>query len=189
MGTSTEHTGAMIALVPTDADLARLAIDEDAAEPAEELHLTLYYLGDAVDIDEVTREGMINAVTGMIESRSVPVVTGHAFGVAHWNPDGDDPAWVLNVGDAPNDEPDSESLAVVRNTVSEALADGMITLDMPPQHTPWQPHICLAYAADDWSEELRRRLGDVVFDRVRLAFGGEVTDVPLGRTATVSSAL
>jgi 2'-5' RNA ligase len=189
MGTSTEHTGAMIALVPSNADLARLAIDEDYAEPTEELHLTLYYLGDAADVDTATREGMINAVTSMIANRNVPVVAGRAFGVAHWNPDGDDPAWVLNVGDAPNDEPDAESLAQLRGTISEALADGGVDFDMPEQHSPWQPHICLAYSADDRSEELRRRLGDVIFDRVRLAFGGEVTDVPLGRAATVSSAL
>lgn len=189
MGTSTEHTGAMIALVPTDADLARLTIDEDYAEPAEELHLTLFYLGDAVDIDEATRQAAINAVRDVVSRRELPVVAGRAFGVAHWNPDGDDPAWVLNVGDAPADERDGDGLAVVRGTISEGLVDGGVEFDLSAQHTPWQSHICLVYSSDDWSADLRRRLGDVTFDRVRLAFGGEVTDVPLGRTATVSSAL
>lgn len=187
MATSTEHTGAMIALVPSDESLVRLKIDEDGVEPADELHLTLYYLGDAVDIPAETRQAMRVAVTDMVERRDLPAVVGRAFGVAHWNPDSEDPAWVLNVGDVPIDERDGESLAVVREMMSEALHDGGVTLDVPAQHTPWQPHICLVYSDDDWSDELQRRLGDVTFDRVRLAFGGEVTDVPLRRAATVAS--
>lgn len=187
MATSTEHTGAMIALVPSDDDLVRLKIDEDGAEPASELHLTLYYLGDAADIPAATQQAMRVAVTNMIERRDLPTVRARAFGVAHWNPASDDPAWVLNVGDVPTDDRDGEGLAVVREMISEALHDGGVIFDMPPQHSPWQPHICLAYAADDWRPELEKRLGNVTFDRVRLAFGGEVTDVPLRRAATVAS--
>lgn len=187
MATGTEHSGAMIALVPTDADLDRLALD--GGEPRDELHLTLYYLGDAVNLDATQREGMINAVTSLVERRDLPVVDARAFGVAHWNPTSDDPAWVLNVGDVPDDERDSEGLAVVREMMSEALADGDVPVTIPPQHTPWQPHICLAYSSDDLMNEGHTRLGDVTFDRVRLAFGGEVTDVPLGRAATVASTL
>lgn len=187
MATSTEHTGAMIALVPTDADLDRLALD--GGEPRDELHLTLYYLGDAVDVPTATREAMINAVTSMVEHRDLPTITARAFGVAHWNPESDDPAWVLNVGDVPTDKRDGDGLAVVRETMSEALSDGLVSFTPPPQHTPWQPHICLAYSRDDLMTEGHARLGDVTFDRVRLAFGGEVTDVPLGRAATVASTL
>lgn len=186
MATSTEHTGAMIALVPSDESLVRLAIDEDGVEPLDELHLTLYYLGDAAAIDAATRQAMRVAITNVVERREVPAFRGNAFGVAHWNPASDDPAWVLNVGDVPADERD-ESLAYARTLVDEALSDGGVDLAMPPQHTPWQPHICIVYSADDWFDELQRLLGDVTFDRVRLAFGSEVTDVPLRRAATVAS--
>lgn len=187
MATSTEHTGAMIALVPSDDDLVRLKIDEDGAEPANELHLTLYYLGDAVDITAETRRALRVAITDMIERRDVPAFRARAFGAAHWNPTSDDPAWVLNVGDVPSDERDGEPLSYARTLVDEAIADGDVDVTMPPQHSPWQPHICLVYSPDDWRLELERRLGDVTFDRVRLAFGGEVTDVPLRRAATVAS--
>lgn len=187
MATDAEHTGAMIALVPTDADLDRLVVE--GGEPRDELHLTLYFLGSAAEIDADVREGMINAVTSMIERRDLPVVRARAFGVAHWNPTSDDPAWVLNVGDVSIDERDAESLAVVRAMMNEALDDGGILFTFPPQHTPWQPHVCLAYSRDDLMVEGHRRLGDVTFDRVRLAFGGEVTDVPLGRAATVASTM
>lgn len=186
MATSTEHSGAMIALVPTDADLDRLHVED--GEPRDELHLTLYYLGDAADVSSEVRVGAVNAVRSMIERRDLPVVVARAFGAAHWNPEGDDPAWVLNVGDVPADERDSEALAVVRTTMDEALADGGVDLVVPPQHTPWQPHICVAYSGDeDWYGRLLDRLGDVTFDRVRVAFGGDVTDLSLGRAATVAS--
>lgn len=186
---STEHTGAMIALVPTEADLDRLVLSP-AGEPRDELHLTLYYLGDAVDVSPDVRASMITAVRSLVERRDLPVVHARAFGVAHWNPASDDPAWVLNVGDVPTDERDSESLAVVREMISEALADGGVMFTPPTQHTPWQPHICVTYdPAHEVGTFLHDRLGDVTFDRVRLAFGGEVTDVPLGRAATVASTL
>lgn len=186
MATDTEHTGAMIALVPAEVDLDRIAVD--GGEPRDELHLTLYYLGDATEIDAETRVGMVNAVTSMVERRDLPAVTARAFGAAHWNPRGADPAWVLNVGDVAIDERDSESLAVVREMMNEALDDGGVLFTLPAQHTPWQPHVCVAYSEHEgWYDVLLDRLGDVTFDRVRLAFGGEVTDVPLGRAATVAS--
>jgi 2'-5' RNA ligase len=185
MATDTEHTGAMIALVPTDDDLDSLVLD--GGEPRDELHLTLYYLGDAADVPADVREGAVTAVRDMVERRDVPAVRARAFGVAHWNPTSDDPAWVLNVGDVPPDDREGEGLAVVRGMVSEALFDGGVPLVIPPQHTPWQPHVCLAYSRNDLMTAGHERLGDVTFDRVRLAFGDEVTDVPLGRAATVAS--
>lgn len=182
MATRTRHTGAMIALVPTEADLDRLAVED--GEPRDELHLTLYYLGDAAAIDDVTRAALVNAVRGLLEARDEPPVTARAFGVAHWNPTGDEPAWVLNVGD----DAEGESLGYVRGVVTEALHDASVAFVLPTQHTPWQPHICIAYGDDeDWYGRLLNRVGDVTFDRVRFAFGGEVTDLTLGRAATVAS--
>jgi hypothetical protein len=182
MATGTEHSGAMIALVPTDADLDRIA--QPGGEPRDELHLTLYYLGDATDVDDQTRAAMTTAISQLAASRDEQPVRGRAFGVAHWNLTGDDPAWVLNVGDAN----EGESLGYVRSMCTEALYESSIDFTLPEQHTPWQPHICVAYSDDeDWYGRLLGLLGDVTFDRIRLAFGGEVTDVPLGPPATVAS--
>lgn len=177
----------MIALVPTEDDLDRLVVS--GGEPRDELHLTLYYLGDAVDYDTETRRGVVTAIRSMLERRDTPPFRGRAFGAAHWNPTSDDPAWVLNVGDVPTDERDGEPLGYARTLVDEACADGGIVINTAAQHTPWQPHICLAYSTDDRRVELESRLGDVTFDRVRVAFGGEVTDVPLGSAATVASTM
>lgn len=178
MGISTEHTGAMIALGLSDADLDRIVAE--GGESREELHLTLFYLGKGVDYTAQQRQAVVNAVYSKIDDRDVHPVRGNAFGVALWNPDGDDPAWVLNVGD-------TDGLTEVRTTVAEALHDGDI--DLPPQHVPWQPHVCVAYSNDpSWHDVLRERLGPITFDRVCIAFSGEVTEVSLDGTATVGPA-
>lgn len=173
-------TGAMIALVPTDTDAARLAVG--GGEPSDGLHLTLWYLGDAAAISEDNRAALATAVQSMVERRGIPPVEARAFGADLWNADSDKPAWVLGVGDLPPGErgPDQETLAVCRETMSEAWHDGGIALDVPPQHTPWQPHICVAYSADPaLLGELVDRLGPVTFDRIRVAFAGETVDIPL----------
>src|SRR5690606_25325872 len=100
---ATEHTGAMIALLPSEADAARLALDD--GEPAGELHCTLWFLGEAAPWTENQRSELIAAVRARAATLGGPV-RAHLFGVNHWNPHGDDPAWVWAVGDdMDSDEP------------------------------------------------------------------------------------
>lgn len=176
------RTGAMIALIPTEEDLDRLALDTDDAEPRDQLHLTLYYLGTASDHPRETYDQLVNAVASMVERRGQGPVPARVFGANHWNPDGDEPAWVLSVGDVPEDQraDDWEGLGYVRGMVREAWEDGMVALDLPTQHTPWVPHICLTYSSDaGLLETMESRVGDVTFDRIRVAFAGEAVDVSL----------
>ena len=172
----------MIALIPTQHDLDRLALND--FEPPEELHLTLFYLGDA---DDITPTQVNELVTNLIqlfanEYTNEPVLA-KAFGVAHWNPESEYPAWVLNVGDEkPAEDGDTprertDGLADVRHLVEHALAD--LRIDYPPQHSPWQPHICIAYSKDDLYGELASRLGPLTFDVLRVAWGEYDIDIPL----------
>lgn len=178
MASGADHTGAMIALVPTDDDLDRLTLE--GGEPREELHLTLWFLGEADDIGAETREALVNVVTSMVERRELSPVRARAFGVNHWNPESEDPAWVLAIGDVPEDERDHEALGVYRGAMEEAWHDSAVDLDVPTQHSPWSPHVTIAYSSDTTLvDELKSRLGEVTFDRIRLAFGDEVHDVPL----------
>jgi hypothetical protein len=55
-------SGAMIALMPTPEDAERLAIE--GGEPADQLRLTLYYLGNGADFGEEARQAVIDAVAG-----------------------------------------------------------------------------------------------------------------------------
>jgi len=178
--------GAMIALMPSEADAKRLGVS--GGEKASELHLTLFFLGDdGSSFSEEDRAALTEWLGDTFGGSEGPV-QARVFGVSHWNGDGDKPCWVYTVGD--DMENDSVSLTDVRETVAYALrkSDGAY-LDLPAQHTPWAPHLCAAYTDDlSLAAEMEKRLGPVTFDRVRLAFAGDYTDFPLQSAVTAAAA-
>lgn len=169
--------GAMIALVPSPADLQRLAIP--GGEPVDQMHLTLVYLGEAADIEPEIREELITWAREVAPSWDS--VEGDGFAPAWFNPTGEEPRLTL-VCSGPD-------LAEMHETV---LADVSDSLDLPDQHQPFIPHVTLAYIDNDPESggamaifdqlgmDGHVRTGPITFDRLRLAFGGEVTDIPLG---------
>ena len=180
-----EHTGSMIALIPEDDDAARLAISDASAETPNELHITLAYLGDATDWSQDARDLTVNWVRRALESLSYDMsVLGTVFGVNVWNIYGDEPSVNLAVG--------GEDLAAFRDAIWSSMVTGIseeaenVTPSIPEQHTPWVPHVCLAYvdtpgalsaAIESASDE--SRFGPVAFDRVRVAFGGKYVDISI----------
>lgn len=163
-----QQTGAMIALVPRRSDAERLALP--GGEDVDELHLTLYYLGDAVNFSDELRAYLVTALTDTVVLQ--PAVQATGFGAALWNPLSDEPSIVLQVGGDVVDRVHSE----VCDVVCTVWAD----LDLPEQHTPWVPHVCLAYSSDaGLVTQALERVGPIVFDRVRVAFAGQYTDIPL----------
>ena len=174
------HTGAMIALVPSQADAQRLALDHPGAEDAAELHLTLYYLGEGADWSENHRNDLTTALRDTAAALSGPVA-GRAFGAAHWNADSDQPCWVWSVGDNPDAADGSPGLDAIHRAAISALEQMHRQPDLPAQHSPWQPHVAAAYSdAPDLLDAMIERLGGITFDRLRVAFAGETTDIPLG---------
>ncbi|WP_405759448.1 phage minor head protein [Streptomyces sp. NBC_01420] len=173
-----EHTGAMIALVPSPGDVERLALD--GGEPAGELHCTLWFLGEGDAWSEDQRNELIEGVRARAAALNGPV-HAIAFGVNHWNPASPDPAWVWAIGDD-RDAPDgAPTLHEARNLAVDALEDTHERPETPRQHTPWVAHVTGAYDTDTWPlEAMADRLGPITFDRVRVAFAGTVTDIPLG---------
>lgn len=165
-----EHTSGMIALVPSE------PVTIDGGEPPEESHLTLWFLGDVADIPTELQKSIMSDV----ESRAndYPPIEANAFGAAIWNPQGDDPCVVLNVG--------GDGLQLARLIFGEALNGA--GWQMPEQHQPWSPHICLAYSAvpEGLIEEALGQVGPVTFDRVRVALGPEVHDFELGGSDAVA---
>ncbi len=162
-------TGAMIALVPSAADAARLVVE--GGEPIDRLHVTLAYLGDAADISFESRETIVNALS---IRDPIPVVEADAFSINVFNP-GDvtdrDPCVVMGLSGA--------DLANVHGYVIDTLSD--IGFDTPEQHRPWIPHVTLAYT-DDLSRvaEFADRVGPVTFDHIVVAFAGDYVYIPLG---------
>lgn len=164
------HTGAMIAYVPSSDDLAELVIDEEDAEPLEQLHCTAMFLGEADEYDDEMRTRVHEAIRAFAERQ--PVVRGDVFGYSVWNPDGE-ACLVADVGGI--------DLEDAQNALCELCDD--LEMGIPDQHVPWRPHITLAYAEDPrilMTDELMTKTGPITFDRVRVAFGGVVTDYPLG---------
>lgn len=170
-----QHTGAMVALVPSEADAARLAVE--GGEPADQLHLTLVYLGEAADINAASRQAIIDALTALAAEWHTAAggdlsIVGDGFSINAFNPatDGKDPCIVMGVS--------GEQVAAAHEQVSDVVK---AVFGYPPQHQPFVPHVTLAYT-DDLSlvGQLADRTGDVTFDRLRVAFAGANHDIPLG---------
>lgn len=167
---ASEHTGAMIALIPSAEDAARLAVDN--GEPVEELHVTLAYLGEAADWDGSQRESFRQAVR--MGAKWLTVVQASAFGVAQWNPASDSPVWVYNVSD--DRDASGSGLSDVHREISFQLED--LGYELPVQHSPWIPHVTGIYSSDRVDgDTMTDRLGPVRFDRIRVVFAGEYEDV------------
>lgn len=156
--------GGMIALLPSAEDQARLALE--GYELPESLHVTCCYLGDVSMLAPDMRQGLIGDAAAA--AAGIAPFQAEAFGVAIFNPAGDSPCLVFTMS-------------------GDALADAGMALPHPDmggeQHRPWIPHITLAYDSDPellMGEDVTARLGPVTFDRVRVAFAGEVTDIVLG---------
>lgn len=168
-----EHTGAMVALMPTVADAERLALD--GGETADQLHTTLYYLGEAADWSDQQRGDLISRMSDA--ARYLAPVYGRVFGAAQWNPTSDEPAWVWNIGD--DLDQSGSQLRDAHFEITYALEDGHNDPQLPQQHSPWSPHICAQYSSDNLADALAAKVGPVTFDRVRVAFAGSYTDIPL----------
>jgi 2'-5' RNA ligase len=168
---ATGHTGAMIALIPTGQDAARLAMP--GGEPVEELHVTLCYLGKAADYDIQERLMLAAAVAGAVEKTRVPV-EGDAFATAYFNVANPDieTALVYLIGGEDAERLHRDAAMAAGNTFGPKI---------PDQHKPWVSHVTAAYTDDlDAHRGLIANLGRITFDRVRLAFGDQVYDIPLG---------
>lgn len=172
-GAAEVHTGAMLALMPTVEDAERLALVD--GESADQLHLTLFYLGDAVNWNDQQRGDLISRVASA--ARYLKPVYGRAFGGAQWNPQGDEPAWVWNIGN--DHDADGSRLEDAKYEITYALEDGHNDPELPQQYTPWSPHVCAAYSSENLAEVLADKVGPVTFDRIRVAFAGQYTDIPL----------
>lgn len=194
-----EHTGGGVALIPAAEDAAKLAVE--GGTPAEELHLTLAYLGDDVTgwdqeiVDAVQRvaleltdraaelagQGDVGPVPagGDGEDYRGPGQRGPlmltVFSHSHFNPNGGehDPCMVYQFS-GEGDLGAVESLAGdVRYRVMAAIGE----VNFPEQHPRFEPHVTAGYGLDPSALSYT---GPVRFDRLRVALGDQVTDYPLG---------
>lgn len=162
------HTGAMVALIPTAEDAARLAVD--GGEAAEELHVTLAYLGEAADLGDAGQQDIIDKVS--TAANGLPQITADVFAVSVFNPG--------------NAQPERDTCLVyglsgdMLDAVHDLIDESLWGTPIPEQHRPWVAHLTAVYTADlSKVADLAGRMGPVTFDTLRLAFGGKHIDIPL----------
>ena len=165
------RTGGMIALLP--ADPGALAVP--SGDPAEELHLTLVYLGDDLTgASEGWRTGVQTSVANVLAEFGQAVgaggVEGTIMGRAAFNERGDEPCAVYLV--------EAQGLTALRDKVYAALGDRAPA----PTYDAFIPHVTAGYGIDLGA--LYNAVGmPVQFDRVRIAIADQVVDIPISEHA------
>ncbi|MBT2265912.1 hypothetical protein [Rhodococcus erythropolis] len=159
-----KHSGAMIALVPSVEDCARLAID--GYEPADVLHTTLVFLGDAANWSPEQRDALEQAVR--VLDFTCPL-SGSVMGHAQFNPAGDEPCAVYLV--------EARGLSATQSCTYGAVADNVALPPIPEPYDTFLPHITAGYGLD---VSKLAEVGPIRFDRIRLSFADtDVRDIPL----------
>lgn len=168
--TDDPQTGGMLALIPDNVE--QLAVE--GGLPASELHLTLIYLGDDVSTWAPGQADHLKALV-TASGPGLDPVNARIMGHALFNPDGGadgdkSPCVVYLVSDTPDLEP-------LHKWATWTATTGQDYPTPPPQHQPFIPHIT---AGQDIGPDELSYTGPVRFSTLRLALGGDVTDVPLG---------
>ncbi len=158
----------MIALVPHEADARRLAVE--GFEAADQLHVTLSFLGMAADWDDETRFAVLERMSAL--ATRTPPLHVTLGGVALFSM-GAEPCAVYLPSDGKVDEGLGGSMASVHTAVTNLMLD----FTLPAQFSPWVPHLAAGYCLP--VDQLTEAGTKVTFDRLRVAFGGVNRDFAL----------
>ncbi len=167
------NTGIMIALYPS-AEIARqIALSGSEAEPLEELHVTLAYLGDSADMLPSHCEDLQDLVEAF--AANAPPLSGVISGIGRFTtvPDGEPTPFYASV--------DIPGLPAWR----ERLVRSLLSEDFPVvQNHGYTPHITLAYLPKDAPMPITSIPGlELRFDTVWLVVGDARYCYGLDRTA------
>lgn len=170
-------TLAMVAVYPTREEAEALAVE--GGLPADDLHCTLVFLGEADDLPG------IDVLTGAVQqvASELAPIAGTVGGVGRFS-EGPDGVPVLAL-------PDVQGLTLLREQIVDALAD--VEVRSPSEHG-FLPHMTLAYMAADEEIDLEvaeEKLGrPLTFGQVSVVVAGDRYDYELvgARTADAGPA-
>lgn len=162
------HDGAMVALVPSDPE--SLAVEHDEALPADDLHITLCFLGKAADLSTFDQTRILS------ETRRVCDSVGHAFSASA---DG-----VIVMGK--NDEGVPATALLVQSDDIVSLYDALSeALDYKSDYPSFVPHMTIGYGVP--VETASERLGGPIwFYEVVVKFGDAKHVIPLPSAITAA---
>ncbi|NMO00818.1 hypothetical protein HH308_06275 [Gordonia sp. TBRC 11910] len=165
-GEGQEHTGGMVALLPSQQDQERLAVA--GGDEPDQLHTTLAFLGDDVTgMSPDEQRAILDAVTPLAQN----ALPGKVFGTAEFNPDDNQCAVYIAQADG---------LTELRNQIVQALGGVM---ELPEQHDSYIPHITAGYGMDVGK---LGEPGPITYDRLRVAIAGNAIDIPLSDAVTAA---
>lgn len=172
-----DHYGlGMIALKPTREDAERIAVENGL--PVEDIHLTLYFLGEADQYTSQIRERILENMWD-VAAKYGPV-RSDGFAIAAFNPTNPekDTCIVLLASGGPLDQIQEDAQFAVLNGSRDVVGH---THMVPEQHKPWIPHLTLTYDENTGLvKKYKNRTGPITFDRICVAFDTLVVDIPLG---------
>lgn len=168
-GKQANHTGAMLALVPPISSAMDLAWP--GGEPADELHVTLLYLGDAAKLTEQDLN-RVRAAAEKVANQHEPILAEIGGLGRFFTPDSDGNNAVIGLVDHPD-------LPAMRNELATNL-EGLYA-----DNHGFSPHMTLAYVpADAPTPENAFQPGKVLFSGIWLFLAGERYEYPFKEPAT-----
>lgn len=150
-----KQTGGMVALYPRTHDAETLAVK--GGESVDDLHMTVVYLGK--DVSGQSPDELITELDDL--SSQFSKIEADVFGIAQFNPDGEEPCMVYIVGGSPDI---SELFRKLKTFVEDRYPGAK------EQHDPYCPHVTAGY---DLKPEQVTYTGPVTFDRLGLSWAGE----------------
>jgi 2'-5' RNA ligase len=157
----THHDGVMVALVPDEPEA--LALDHSEALPAEDLHITLCYLGKAQDLSSFDKTSIL------AKTRKVCAEVGHSFSTTS---DG-----VVVMGQ--NDDGVPATALLVQSDDIVKLYDALSeTLNYQSKFPSFIPHMTTGYGVP--VEAAQEKVGQPInFNNVLVKFGDTRHLIPL----------
>lgn len=162
------HDGVMVALSPDEPE--KIAVEGEDALPADDLHVTLCYLGKVQDLSSFDQTKILSKARSVVDSAGGPfTATTDGVVVMGKNDDGV-PATALLI--------QSDEIVRLYDAMAEAL-------EYESKYPTFIPHMTAGYGIP--VEDVEPRIGDEIsFSKVIVKFGDAVHEVPL--TAGITAA-
>lgn len=170
-----KHTGVMVAFMLKPA--AAKALVQPGGEPAEDLHITLAFLGDSSEMDQAQRQRLVQAVASY--AATAKPLRGNISGIGRFNPSASSEGKVpvialLNV----------PGIQAWRAGLVEALGQAGTPADATFEYTP---HITLDYVdEDDPLHQIKIPNVALRLDRVTVAIGDQHHTFAIGKPQTLT---
>jgi 2'-5' RNA ligase len=157
---ATEFTGVAAVLLPSAEDQERLA--QEGYEPPDAIHLTLGWFGAAEELSDDDRATLLEMAESLANDRQA--FEAEAFAPAVFNPESDEAASVL----------------IVQGEGLPPWREAFEPLDQS-DHPQWIPHVTIGYNVEPGEVDMVALTGPIMFDRVAIGIGDELTVFDLQR--------